>query len=50
MIVKQQVTTPSGNGSAFELRNVQFEVDDALFAVPAGYKKIAWKDMLEKLK
>lgn len=50
MIVKQQFTTSGGSGSAFELRNVKLEVDDSIFTVPAGYRKIAWKDMLEKLK
>lgn len=50
MIVKQQFMTPGGSGSAFELRNIKLEVDDSIFTVPAGYRKIAWKDMLEKLR
>lgn len=50
MIMKQHFTTPSGSGSAFELRNVKLEVDDSIFMVPVSYRKIAWKDMLGKLK
>ena len=29
-------------GFAFEMRNFTLEVDDAVFQVPAGYRKIAW--------
>jgi hypothetical protein len=48
MIVKQQFSSPTGGGIAYELRNIKLEVDDSIFTVPAGYKKAAWKDMLEK--
>ncbi len=29
-------------GFAFEMRNFNLEVDDATFALPAGYRKVAW--------
>jgi hypothetical protein len=29
-------------GFAFEMRNFTLEVDETIFAVPAGYRKVAW--------
>lgn len=34
----------------FELRNVKQEVDDSVFAIPAGYKKLSWGDYIAQLK
>lgn len=49
MIVKQQFAA-DGSGVVFEVRNAKLEVDDAVFTVPQGYKKVTWNEMLEKLK
>jgi hypothetical protein len=34
----------------FELRNVKMDVDDSVFTIPAGYKKLAWNDYLAAIK
>ena len=31
----------------FELRDLKMNVDDNVFAIPAGYKKLEWKDYLK---
>lgn len=38
MVVRSEFT----GGFAFELRNFTLEVDDAIFSVPVGYRKVAW--------
>ncbi len=38
MIVRHELE----GGFAFEMRNFNLEVDDAIFSVPGGYRKVAW--------
>ena len=40
--IKMVVRHEFDGGFAFEMRNFTLEVDDAIFAVPAGYRKVAW--------
>ena len=28
----------------YDVRNLKFEVDDSVFAIPAGYRKVTWKE------
>lgn len=37
-----------GDGFAFEMRNFTLEVDDQVFQIPPGYRKVAWADFLKK--
>lgn len=49
MIVRQELRSADGGEEfIFELRNVKLEVDEGLFAVPQGFRKIAW-DEFKKL-
>jgi len=34
----------------FELRDLKMDVDDSVFTIPAGYKKLAWSDYLAAIK
>jgi len=34
----------------FELRDLKMDVDDSVFTIPAGYKKLAWNDYLAAIK
>jgi len=40
--IKMVVRHAFEGGFAFEMRNFTLEVDDAIFAVPRGYRKVAW--------
>ena len=40
--IKMVVRSEVASGFAFELRNFTLEVDDAIFSVPRGYRKVAW--------
>lgn len=40
--IKMVVRHEFDGGFAFEMRNFTLEVDDAIFVVPAGYRKLAW--------
>ena len=40
--IKMIVRHEFEQGFAFEMRNFTLEVDDAIFAVPRGYRKVAW--------
>lgn len=40
--IKMIVRHEFEGGFAFEMRNFTLEVDDAVFRVPSGYRKIAW--------
>ena len=53
MIVREEFTslkgqTDSSPGPAFvfEIRNLQLSVDDSVFAMPAGYRKVAWNEYM----
>lgn len=41
-----QSDEPSKPLFVFELRDLKMNVDDNVFAIPAGYKKLEWKDYL----
>jgi len=40
--IKMVVRHELEGGFAFEMRNFTLEVDDAMFSVPTGYRKVAW--------
>lgn len=40
--IQMVVRHESQSGFAFEMRNFTLEVDDAVFAVPSGYRRVAW--------
>ena len=40
--IKMVVRHEFEGGFAFEMRNFNLEVDAAIFALPAGYRKVAW--------
>jgi len=40
--IKMVVRHEFDGGFAFEMRNFTLEVDDAIFTVPSGYRKVAW--------
>lgn len=40
--IKMMVRHEFDGGFAFEMRNFTLEVDDAIFQVPNGYRKVAW--------
>lgn len=40
--IKMVVRHEFEGGFAFEMRNFTLEVDEAIFAVPAGYRRVAW--------
>jgi len=40
--IKMVVRHAFEGGFAFEMRNLTLEVDDAVFAVPSGYRKVSW--------
>jgi len=40
--IKMVIRHEFDGGFAFEMRNFTLDVDDAIFAVPAGYRKVAW--------
>ncbi len=49
MIVKQEFTGQNGEaGSPFsyiyEIRNLKLDVDDSMFAIPEGYRKVSWDE------
>lgn len=50
IIMKQEISSSTGEGVIFEIRSIRFEVDDSIFAVPADYRKVEWKNMVERLK
>ncbi len=51
MIVKQEFKTRNESGEEFhldyiyEIKNLKLEVDDSVFAIPEGYRKVAWADL-----
>lgn len=40
--IKMVVRHEFEGGFAFEMRNFTLEVDEAMFAIPTGYRKVAW--------
>jgi hypothetical protein len=40
--IKMVVRHELGGGFAFEMRNFTLEVDEAVFQIPNGYRKVAW--------
>ena len=40
--IKMVVRSEVASGFAFELRNFTLDVNDAIFSVPSGYRKVAW--------
>jgi hypothetical protein len=40
MIVREEFTSPAGDGFVYELKGLKLEADDALFQIPAGYRKV----------
>lgn len=41
--IKMIVRHEFDGGFAFEMRNFTLEVDDAIFQVPSGYRKVSWE-------
>lgn len=42
--LKGQTDTARTPSFVFELRDLKTQVDDSVFAIPAGYKKLSWAD------
>jgi len=42
MIIRQEFTSASGESLLYELHDLMLEVDDTVFALPAGYRKVDW--------
>jgi hypothetical protein len=42
MIIRQEFTSVSGESFLYELHDLSLEVDDSVFALPAGYRKVDW--------
>jgi hypothetical protein len=40
--IKMVIRHEFEGGFAFEMRNLTLEVDDGVFAVPSGYRKVSW--------
>ncbi len=45
----QNENTPTPS-FVFELRDLKMEVDDSIFALPAGFKKLSWTQYLARIK
>jgi len=45
MMVKQEFTSPAGEGFVYELRDLRLDVDDSIFQIPAGYRKVALSEI-----
>ena len=53
LVTREEFFSPGGQTDPsakpafiFELRDLKLNVDDSIFAIPAGYKKLEWKDYL----
>ena len=46
--IKMVIRHEFSGGFAFEMRNFTLEVDDAIFGVPAGYRKVAWNVFIQQ--
>jgi len=44
MVTRQEPESASPGGFAFEMRGFTPNVSDAVFEVPAGYRKVAWQE------
>jgi outer membrane lipoprotein-sorting protein len=45
MIVRQEFTSAGGESFAYELRDLKLDVDDSIFQIPAGYRKVALSEI-----
>lgn len=50
MIVRQEFASPAGDNFVYELRDLRLEADGALFALPAGYRKIGFEQLRTALR
>ena len=48
--LKGATNQPAKPVFVFELRDVKIDVDDSVFTIPAGFKKLAWNDYLASIK
>lgn len=46
--IKMVVRHSFDSGFAFEMRNFTLNVDDAVFLVPSGYRKVAWNAFIQQ--
>ena len=45
MMVKQEFRSAAGESFVYELRDLKLDVDDSIFQIPAGYRKVALAEM-----
>lgn len=50
MIVRQEFASPNGESLVYELRDLKLDVDDTIFQIPAGYRKVAFGEVRTALK
>ncbi len=43
MIIRQEFTSDTGESFLYELHDLRFEVDDSVFSLPVGYRKVDWR-------